>query len=233
MTAPLTKIKNAGVFKTVSGIQVKESGIWKRVVKGQVNQNGTWKTFFVNKTTVTIPDVTANIDLDNYFLITAEAKLGDVDVIIPGDVFVYSDDVNVPAFKTGTEIEGILTIIFNDGYIVGAGGTGGTGGNSAANGGGGGGRSFGIGGTGSSEVSGSTPRSGAANGSAGDRDSSGNGGAGANVDGDAIGGTGGAGGAGGANGSDGSNGSGESVGAGGAGGAAGTAISNDGSFTTS
>ena len=38
--APSTYIKNAGVIKHVTGIQVKEAGAWRTVVKGEVNVLG-------------------------------------------------------------------------------------------------------------------------------------------------------------------------------------------------
>ena len=114
--APSTYVKDAGTFKTVSGIEIKENGAWKRVVKGEINDNGTWKPFFVNKTTITIAQNTPNIDLDTHLELTANngaGFLGDVDVIIDGDVIVFSTSTSEPAFKTGTKIEGILKLIFN------------------------------------------------------------------------------------------------------------------------
>ena len=112
MTAPLTKIKNAGVFKTVSGIEVNQNGTWKRIVKGEINDNGTWKTFFVNKTTITISGDDAeplrtNINLDTYAPLVnlgAQVFLGDVDVIIQGDTLIFSNDTCIPAFNTGSKI---------------------------------------------------------------------------------------------------------------------------------
>ena len=130
MTAPLTKIKNAGVYKTVVGLETKLGGVWTKIGKGQVNDNGVWKTFFKIKTVVTLDQNAENINLDTHPLLTTNngvAFLGDVDVIIDGDVFIYSADTSIPAFRTGTKIEGTLKLIFNDGQIRGAGGAGGAG----------------------------------------------------------------------------------------------------------
>jgi len=120
MTAPLTKIKNAGVYKTVVGLETKLGGVWTKIGKGQVNDNGVWKTFFKIKTVVTLDQNAENINLDTHPLLTANngvAFLGDVDVIIDGDTFIYSADTSIPAFRTGTKIEGILKLIFNDLYF--------------------------------------------------------------------------------------------------------------------
>lgn len=70
----------------------------------------------------------------NLETLTGIDKFYDVTIIIDSGVTIYSDDTNIPAFKTGgsegDEYGGTLTII-NNGYIYGAGGKGGNGGASA------------------------------------------------------------------------------------------------------
>jgi len=133
-------IKHSGAWKQPTKVSVKQGGTWKEVLTGSIKQGGTWKPFYQRKFTYTVSSNTNQLDLDT--ALTADQKLGDVDVIINSGVYVYSNSTGTPALRTGSGVAGILTII-NNGYIYGAGGTGGNGGNNQS-----GGTAGGSGGTG-------------------------------------------------------------------------------------
>ena len=124
-------IKDGGSFKEPVKIEVKDSGAWKEVITGSIKDGGAWKPFYQRKFTYTVSSDVNKLDLDT--VLSADNKLGDVDVIINSGIYVYSDNTSIPALTTGTGVVGVITII-NNGYIIGAGGAGGNGGGSAANG---------------------------------------------------------------------------------------------------
>jgi len=128
-------IKHSGAWKQPTKVSVKQGGTWKEVLTGSIKQGGAWKPFYQRKFTYTVSSNTNQLDLDT--ALTADQKLGDVDVVINSGVYVYSNSTGTPALRTGSGVAGVLTII-NNGYIYGAGGTGGTGGSPANNGGSGG-----------------------------------------------------------------------------------------------
>ncbi len=125
------KINDSGTWKEPIKVSVKDGGAWKEVLTASVKDGGSWKPFYQRKFTYTVSSNVNKLDLDT--VLTADNKLGDVDVVINSGVYVYSDDTSTPALLTGNGVAGTLTII-NNGYIYGAGGSGGSGGGSAANG---------------------------------------------------------------------------------------------------
>ena len=136
-----TYVKDGGAWKEPIKISIKDgiagsTPVWKEIIKGYVKDGGSWKLFWVRKFTYNITVDTNQVDLND--VLTADNKLGDVDVIIHSGVYVYSNNTGIPAFKTGTGYGGLLQIINNGGHIVGAGGTGGSGGTSSGSGGSGG-----------------------------------------------------------------------------------------------
>ena len=137
---PTTKVKQSGTFKTVTAMEVKQGGTWKSVLTGSVKQGGAWKPFFQRSYSLVISSNTNQLDLDA--VLNTEQKLGDVLVTINAGVYVYSNSTGTPALRTGSGVNGVLTIV-NNGYIYGAGGTGGSGGNNLS-----GGTAGGSGGTG-------------------------------------------------------------------------------------
>ena len=124
-------IKHSGTWKQPTKVSIKHSGAWKEILTGSIKQGGSWKPFYQRKFTYTVSSNVNKLDLDT--ALTADNKLGDVDVIINSGVYVYSDSTSTPALLTGSGVAGVLTII-NNGYIYGAGGSGGTGGASNGNG---------------------------------------------------------------------------------------------------
>ena len=129
-------IKDGGAWKEPTKVEIKSGGVWKEVLIGSIKDGGAWKEFYRSTYNLVISSNTNRIYLTS--LLTAAQKLGDVVVTINPGVYVYSEITNAPAFITGNDIAGTLTII-NNGYIYGAGGAGGTGGNpSSGNGGNGG-----------------------------------------------------------------------------------------------
>ena len=125
------KVNDSGTWKEPTKLSVKDGGSWKEVLTGSVKDGGSWKPFYQRKYTYTVSSDVNKLDLDT--VLSADNKLGDVDVVIESGVYVYSDATGTPALLTGSGVAGVLTII-NNGYIIGAGGAGGTGGGSAANG---------------------------------------------------------------------------------------------------
>ena len=128
-------IKDGGAWKEPTKLEVKDGGAWKEVLTGSIKDGGTWKEFYQRKFTYTVSSNVNKLDLDT--VLSADNKLGDVDVIINAGVYVYSDSTGTPALLTGSGVTGVLTII-NNGYIYGAGGSGGSGGSPGSAGGSGG-----------------------------------------------------------------------------------------------
>lgn len=118
-------IKHSGTWKQPTKVSVKQSGAWKEVITGSIKDGGTWKPFYQRVFTYTVSTDVNKLDLDT--VLTADNKLGDVNVVINSGIYVYSDTPATPALLTGSGVAGVLTIT-NNGYIIGGGGTGGTGG---------------------------------------------------------------------------------------------------------
>jgi hypothetical protein len=125
------EVNHSGTWKTPTKVEVKDGGAWKEVLTGSIKDGGSWKEFYQRKFTYTVSSNVNKLDLDT--VLSADNKLGDVDVIINSGVYVYSDNTSIPALLTGSGVAGVLTII-NNGYIYGAGGAGGTGGSPGSGG---------------------------------------------------------------------------------------------------
>ena len=98
-------IKDGGAWKEPTKVEVKDSGAWKEVITGSIKDGGAWKPFYTRKFTYTVSSDVSKLDLDT--VLSADNKLGDVDVIINSNIYVTSDNTSTPALLTGSGVAGV------------------------------------------------------------------------------------------------------------------------------
>ena len=118
------KVKGATTWESIRDVHAHDGSAWQRTKRVLVHDGSAWQEAHRSVCYYTIASTTHQVSLDS---ITGVDPFNDVVITIDPGVVVYSNDTAVPAFITGTGINGTLTII-NNGTIYGAGGDGGAGG---------------------------------------------------------------------------------------------------------